>query len=183
MTALLVIGIIIAIILIVPLFTKKDYGVQREIIINKPSGEVFEYVRYLRNQDHYNKWVMRDPNMKKDFRGKDGQPGFVYAWDSKDKNAGKGEQEITGIVEGQKIDVEIRFERPFKAIAYAPIKTEQISAGKTKITWQMRSQLKYPMNAMLLFVDFDKVLGKDMETSLQLLKHNIEQQPVAVNNQ
>ena len=47
----------------------------------------------------------------------------------------------------------------------------------------MRSQLKYPMNAMLLFVDFDKVLGKDMETSLQLLKHNIEQQPVAVNNQ
>lgn len=54
-----------------------------------------------------------DPNMKKDFRGTDGTVGFVYAWDG-NKKAGKGEQEIKKITEGERVDVEVRFEKPLK---------------------------------------------------------------------
>ena len=85
---LIVVVIIIAIPLIIALFIKKEYSIQREITINKPQQEVFNYVKYLKNQDNYSKWVMTDPAMKKDFRGTDGTVGFVYAWDSKNKNAG-----------------------------------------------------------------------------------------------
>ncbi len=42
-----VIAIIIAIPLVVALFVKKDYVVEREIIINKPKAEVFEYIKFL----------------------------------------------------------------------------------------------------------------------------------------
>ena len=41
---LVVLAIIIAIPLIVALFVKKDYAVEREVIINKPKAEVFNYI-------------------------------------------------------------------------------------------------------------------------------------------
>jgi hypothetical protein len=34
--------------------------------------------------------------------------------------------------------------------------------------------MKYPMNGMLLFMNMDKLLGKDLETSLTNLKHILE---------
>ena len=64
---LLTIVIIIAIPFVVALFVKKEYTVQREITINKSTDVVYNYVRYLRNQEQYSKWVMTDPNMRKKF--------------------------------------------------------------------------------------------------------------------
>ena len=86
---LIVVVVIVAIPLIIALFVKKEYSIEREITINKPQQEVFSYVKYLKNQDNYSKWVMTDPAMKKDFRGTDGTEGFVYAWDSKNKMPAK----------------------------------------------------------------------------------------------
>jgi hypothetical protein len=115
---------------------------------------------------------MTDPNMKKDLRGTDGKVGFVYAWDSQMRNAGKGEQEITKLREGKRVDIEVRFEKPFEGIAQTPISTEAVAANKTKVTWEMIGRNKYPMNIMNLFID--KMLGKDLEVSLVNLKTILE---------
>ena len=111
--------------------------------------------------------------MKKEFRGTDGSVGFVYAWDG-NKQAGKGEQELKGIREGERIDVEVRFIKPFEGIATTPFTTKPISENETLVTWGMTSTLKYPMNLMLLFMNMDKLLGKDLETSLLTLKKILE---------
>jgi hypothetical protein len=171
-TILGIIALLIVLLLIVALFVRKEYTIEREITINKPTREVFDYVKYLKNQDHYSKWVRTDPNMKKVFRGMDGTVGFVYAWDSTNKNAGKGEQEIKKITEGKEVDVEVRFERPFEGIAKTPIKTESISANQTRVRWGMEGKSKYPMNLMNLFL-LD-LLGKDLEVSLADLKKILE---------
>lgn len=162
---------IIALLLVAALFVKKRYTVQREIIISKPKTEVFNYVKFLKNQDHYSKWVMTDPAMKKAYRGTDGTVGFVYAWDGNDK-AGKGEQEIKNIVDGERLDVEVRFEKPFAGIAQTPIITEAIAQNQTKVTWGMTGGNPYPFNLMHLFVD--NMLGKDLEMSLNTLKKELE---------
>ncbi len=52
---IIVLGVIIAILLLVALFVKKDYAVEKEIVINKPKTEVFEYIKYLKNQDNFSK--------------------------------------------------------------------------------------------------------------------------------
>src|SRR5438093_8050304 len=111
---LVAIAIIIAIILIAAAITGKEYVIEREITINKPKQEVFNYIKFLKNADQYNKWVMMDPNLKKDYKGTDGTAGFIYYWDSANKNVGKGEQEITKIIEGERVDYEIRFIKPFE---------------------------------------------------------------------
>jgi hypothetical protein len=168
---LIVIAILIAIPLLIALFVKKEYAIEREVIVTKPKQEVFNYVKYLKNQDNYSKWVRTDPNMKKQFRGTDGNVGFVYAWDG-NKDAGKGEQEIKNITEGERVDVEIRFEKPFEGIAYAPIITEAISENQTKVKWALKGESKYPLNIMNLFMD--NMLGKDLEVSLTALKSILE---------
>jgi hypothetical protein len=172
-TILLVLASIIVLLLFLALFTNKSYSLKREIKIGKPLQEVFNFLRYLRNQEHFSKWVMMDPNMKKEFRGTDGSIGFVYAWDG-NKEAGKGEQELKGISEGERIDVEVRFIKPFQGIAKTPFTTKSLSENETLVTWGMTSTMKYPMNLMLLFMNMDKLLGRDLETSLLTLKKVLE---------
>ena len=53
LTILGIIAGIIVVLLVLALFTKKGYSVHREIVINKPNQEVFNYVKYIRNQDNY----------------------------------------------------------------------------------------------------------------------------------
>jgi hypothetical protein len=177
---LLVIAIIIAIPLLIALFVKRDYTVHREITINKPKSEVFDYIKHLKNQDNYSKWVRMDPNMKKDYRGTDGTVGFVYAWNGNDK-AGEGEQEIKGIKDGELLDVEVRFKRPMESVSKTPMSTEALSPDQTKVKWGVEGRSPYPLNFMNLFMD--KMLGGDLETSLTTLKGILENEKhVASNN-
>jgi len=165
------VAILIAVVLIIALFIKNEYSIEREIAINRPKQQVFDYVRYLKNQDNYSKWVMEDPTMRKDFKGVDGQVGFVYAWDGNDK-AGKGEQEIKKIAVGDNVDIEIRFIKPFEGIAQTNISTESLSENKTKVKWVMNGRSSYPMNLTNLFID--NILGKDLALSLNSLKAILE---------
>ena len=163
---------IFALMMIAALFVKREFFIRREVVIGRPVAEVFEYARHLRNQDAFSKWVMTDPKMAKHFRGQDGTVGFVYAWDG-NKQAGKGEQEIIGIKEGSLVDIEVRFERPFKSTARTPITMERISEHQTKVMWGMEGRNKYPLNLMHALIA--GILEKDMDQSLQNLKNNLEQ--------
>ncbi|MCW2262733.1 MULTISPECIES: hypothetical protein [Sphingobacterium] len=73
----IVLLLIVAVLLITALFLKKDYAVKREITINKPKQEVFDYIKYLRNQNNFSKWAMMDPLMTKTYQGTDGTVGFI----------------------------------------------------------------------------------------------------------
>ena len=168
---LIALATVIGAALIAALFIKKEYFLKKDIIINRPVDEVFNYVRLLRNQDFFSKWVMTDPSMKKNFKGVDGTVGFVYAWEG-NKKAGKGEQEIIGIKPNEEIDIEVRFVRPFESTAKTPIYLERISQRQTKITWGMQGASKYPLNLMNPLMG--GMLQKDLEVSLNTLKNNLE---------
>lgn len=170
-TILLILVGIIALLLIIALFARKEYNVHSEITINAPRQKVFDYLKQLKNQDNFNKWVMTDPDMKREFKGTDGTIGFIYGWNG-NKKAGEGEQEIKSLEDGKSIKTEIRFIRPFAATAYSNIATESVSNDQTKITWSNISAMKYPMNIMVSMIE--KMLVKDMDTSLSNLKNILE---------
>ncbi len=165
---------LILLLLIVALLIKNDYAVEREIIINKPKHVVFDYLKYLKNQDNFSKWATMDPNMKKTFTGTDANVGFISAWESNQKDVGKGEQEITAITEGERIDYELRFIKPFKSIADVFMTTEAITETDTKVIWGFESSMKYPMNLMLLYLKMEEFIGNDFSTGLTKLKEILE---------
>ncbi len=168
---LLTLAGIIALLLLIALFTRKEYNIRRDMIIRAPQQTVFDYLKQLKNQDHFNKWVMVDPGMKREFTGTDGTVGFIYAWNG-NKQAGEGEQEIKHIIEGKSIETEIRFKRPFVSVAYANLAMESVSDTQTKVSWSNKSAMPYPMNIMVPMIE--KMLAKDMDTSLSNLKTILE---------
>jgi hypothetical protein len=101
--------ILISIPILIPIFTAKDYSIQREITINKTKNEVFDFLRFLKNQDKFSKWANMDPNMEKSYTGVDGTVGFISSWKSKKEDVGSGEQEIKQIIAGERLEYEIRF--------------------------------------------------------------------------
>jgi hypothetical protein len=169
---LLIVAIIIAVPLIAALFIKKDYTITREVVVNRPAPQVFGYVKYLKNQDNFNKWIMTDPGAQKSYRGTDGTVGFAYAWNSKMDELGEGEQVIKKIDEGHKLDYDVHFVRPFENDANISMATEPVSDNQTKVKWVFQGSSKYPMNFMNLFID--NILGKDLATSLDNLKTVLE---------
>ena len=171
---LIVLAVIVAIPLVLALFVSNEYTVQRSVQINKPRQDVFNYVKYLKNQNSFNVWSRMDPAMKSEFRGEDGTVGFVSAWESNDEHVGKGEQEIKKITEGQSIETELRFIKPFEGLAYASMITEDAGANGTIVKWNFNSKMPYPMNVMLLFMNMDEMLGKDLQQGLDNLKNSLE---------
>jgi hypothetical protein len=165
---------LIIIVLLIAAFVRKDYSVEREVTLNKPKQVVFDYTKFLKNQNQYSVWAKIDPTMKTEFRGTDATVGFVSAWDSPNKDAGRGEQEITGIDEGNRIDYEIRFFEPMKSTDKAFMSFESVNDSVTKVNWGIYGKLKYPMNISFLFMDMDAMLGKDLEGGLNNLKALLE---------
>ena len=171
-TILLVVAIIIAVLSIIALFMKKEHYVNREIIINAPRQKVFDFLKLLKNQDQFNKWATADKqNRTEEFKGTDGTVGFVYAW-SGNKNAGQGEKEIINIVEGKRIETEIRFVKPMRVSASVIFETESLSENQTKVNLINTGTLKYPLNIMIPMAE--KRFPKDMDDSLSTLKAILE---------
>lgn len=171
---LLFIGIFIGLVMVATIFVKREYSVEREIVINKPKQQVFDYVKFLKNQNNYSKWATMDPKMKKEYTGTDGTVGFISAWDSEDDQLGRGEQEISKIIEGERIDFQLRFYEPMASVSPAYMTTDSISATQTKVKWGMSGTMAYPTNVVLMFMDVSEILGRDLTTGLTALKSTLE---------
>jgi hypothetical protein len=171
-TILLVLAGIIALLLIMGLFMKKVHYVNREIIINAPVQKVFDFLRLLKNQDKFNKYAMADKgNRKEEFKGTDGTVGYIYSW-SGNKDAGEGEKEIKSIIEGKRIETEIRFIKPMRVTATVIYETESLSGNQTRVNFINTGRLNYPLNIMIPI--FQKNFGRDMGESLSTLKNILE---------
>ncbi len=172
---LVVLVAIVSLAAVIALFTRDKYTLRREIVINRPKQEVFEFVKLNRNQKLYSKWLSFDPQTKIAFAGaEDGTPGAVLKFESKDKRTGKGEWETTRIAEGETVAFQLRFLEPFAFVADGHFDTEALSPAETKVSWVYNSGMKWPMNFMLLFLDMDKLVGNDIEASLFNMKARLE---------
>lgn len=173
MIALYIIGGILLLILVLALLAPKEFKMHRSVVVSKSRQEVFDYIKPLKNQDEWSVWNRLDPDIKKEFRGIDGTVGFVSAWEGNSK-VGKGEQEIKSMREGERVGYELRFVKPFKATNDAYMELETVGNNQTKITWGFFGKTVFPMSIFYLFMNMDKMIGKDYETGLANLKAILE---------
>ncbi|RZK53812.1 MAG: polyketide cyclase [Pedobacter sp.] len=168
---LLFLAILIGFLLFLALIIKKEYSIERAITIDKSKEEVFDYIKIMRNQEKYNVWVMKDPNVKLVYTGTDGTEGFTCAWEG-NKQAGKGEQEFKKIDDGSSLNIELRFEKPFENTSQTYLFTKAVGENQTNLKWQMVGKNKFPMNLMNIVID--GLLGKELDKSLNNLKEILE---------
>ena len=166
----IIIGIV-TLVFLAALFSKKNHYVKREIAIQAPLQKVFDYIRFLQNQESFNTNSMEDGNREKSFQGNDGTVGYIYAWKG-NKDAGEGEKEILAIDADKSLEMEIRFVKPMKATARIIMETESLSVNETKLSWSNAGSLPVPIN--LFIPKMQKHVAKDMEKSLLILKSLLE---------
>jgi hypothetical protein len=173
-TTLIVVGGIVTFVIIAGLIMSGQMVIERSVTVSRPLQDVFNYVRISRNHDNFSVWNQMDPDMKREYKGTDGEVGFVYKWDSaKDKNVGAGEQETKNIDPNKSLTYELRFTRPMENVAVMKFVFTSIAANETRVLWGFYSESKFPMSLMKPL--FQKILGKDLQKGLQNLKVVLEE--------
>ena len=93
-------------------------------------------------------------------------------WNSKLDDVGEGEQEITALTP-DRMDVDLRFVRPFEGTAKAANIFKSISENQTQITNEFYSNSPYPFN--LMFYLFGKKMMTEAQTkNLKNIKQILE---------
>ena len=174
MTFIYILAAIIVVIILLWAFAPSKYNIHRSIDIDRPKEEVYQYLKYIKNQDHWSPWQKRDPDMKRIFTGEDGTIGFISRWESDHKQVGSGEQEIVSLKENKRIKSALRFYKPWKSESNGYFDLFGRENGGTKVTWGFYGTNKPPMNIFMLFFNMDKAVGKDFEEGLSELKKVLE---------
>lgn len=170
MIALYILLSIVIAFLIIALVMPTAFTYEVETVVNKPKAEVFNYLKYLKNQNDWSVWILKATDMKQEYSGTDGTVGFTAAWEG--KKAGKGAQELIKITEGERIDTELRFEKPFKVTNKGYFITTAVDANKTKIVWGMAGDSPRPFNVISALMK--GALMKDFNQGLANVKNNLE---------
>lgn len=170
MIVITIIESIVLLIIVLVFIVPTAFEHKAEIVINKPKVEVFEYLKSLKNQNNWSVWAKMDPDMKQVFTGTDSTVGFISSWEG--KKSGKGSQEIKNISEGERIDLELCFRKPFKLTNKVYFETTTVEGNKTKIVWAMHGNSPRPFN--LLFPLMKGSVLKDFNRGLANLKVLLE---------
>lgn len=168
----IVIGLVI-LVFILAVVAPKNYEVYRTVDIARSTEDVFEYLKYVKNQEIWSPWAKKDPDMARKYTGEDGAVGFVSYWNG-NKEVGEGEQEITAVVTNERIDGELRFLKPFRSNSNCYFKVYPVADNRTKVSWGFSGKNVFPMNVFMLFMNMDKAVGKDFEEGLAELKKILE---------
>jgi hypothetical protein len=116
-----------------------------------------------------------DPGMKKTFSGSPSGQGSVYAWTGNDK-VGEGRMTIEKSDKPSLVSIKLEFLKPFAATNTATFSFVPATEG-TKVTWAMDGNNNFMSKAFQMFMDMDKMIGKDFEQGLASMKAAAEAAP------
>ncbi|MCT4615246.1 MAG: SRPBCC family protein [Marinifilaceae bacterium] len=167
------IGIVSIIIASLHLMAPKSFNVEKQIIVEQDINLVFTNLCSLKEQWKWSPWADIDPNIKISYRGDDSKVGFCSSWIG-NKEIGEGEQEITKIIKNKLICTELRFEKPYKSTSKTFMKLRRLNKG-TELNWSVSGDYSFPTNIIMLFINMEENLGKDLEKGLRNFKAHISQ--------
>ena len=168
--ALLVVTI--AIVLILAAIKPGRFSVHRDIVVRAPAEKIFPLIADFHRWGSWSPYENKDPAMKRTYGGAASGKGAVYAWEG-NKNVGSGRMEITDVSAPSKVVIKLDFFVPFEAHNTAEF-TMLPQGDGTHVTWLMHGPAPFMNKVMQVFMNLDKMIGKDFEAGLVNLKNATE---------
>jgi Polyketide cyclase / dehydrase and lipid transport len=172
---LIIVGVIvlgIVVLLVYAATQPSAFRVQRSASIQAPPERIFPLINDFRSWAAWSPWEKLDPNLKRTFSGPASGVGSTYEWEG-NKKVGQGRMEITESAPSSKISIKLDFIKPFEAHNTADF-TLAPNGSSTDITWAMLGQKPFLFKVMSVFMNMDKMIGKDFEAGLANLKAQTE---------
>lgn len=169
--AFIIVGIVMLGALGVVLFalaTQPDtFRVQRAMTINAPADKLVGILTDLRRGAEWSPYEKKDPAMKKTFSGPANGPGAKLAWDG-NSDVGAGSLTVADVTPS-KVTLNLAMTRPMNAnnvveYTFAP------QGNTTTMTWAMHGPMPLISKVICVFLNFDRMIGADMERGLKDLK-------------
>jgi len=148
------------------------YTVVRSATMAAPPERVYEQVADFHNWANWSPWEGLDPEMRRTYSGAPAGTGAVYGW-SGNRKAGQGRMEITHATEPSSVEIDLAFEKPWKARNVTVFDIRPEGSG-SHVTWTMTGEKTFMTKAMGVFTSMDKLIGPDFEKGLAGLKDTTE---------
>ena len=170
--AMIAVVLAIAIILILAAAKPDRFSVQRATTVKAPPERFFPLINDFHQWGTWSPYENKDPAMKRSYSGTASGKGAVYAWEG-NKNVGSGRMEILDASAPAKIVIKLDFFTPFEGHNTAEF-TMLPQGDATNVTWLMYGPLPFMGKIMHVFVNMDRMVGKDFEIGLANLKRLTE---------
>jgi hypothetical protein len=167
-----VLAIAIAVILILAAAKPDKFGIQRATTVKAPPEKIFPLINDFHRWGTWSPYENKDPAMKRSYSGAASGEGAIYAWEG-NKNVGSGRMEILDSSAPSKIVIKLDFFKPFEGHNTAEF-TMLPHGDATDVTWLMHGPLPFMGKIMHVFINMDRMIGKDFEIGLANLKRLTE---------
>jgi uncharacterized protein YndB with AHSA1/START domain len=161
-------AIAIAIVLILAAAQPATFSVRRATTVEAPAEKIFPLINDFHQWESWSPYENKDPAMKRTYSGAASGRGAVYAWDG-NKNVGSGRMEILETSAPSKVVIKLDFITPFEGHNTAEF-TMLPQGDATNLTWAMHGPTPFMMKMMHVFINMDRMIGKDFEAGLANLK-------------
>ncbi|HEY8026615.1 MAG TPA: SRPBCC family protein [Burkholderiaceae bacterium] len=168
LTVVYVVVAVIVVVLILAAAKPDVFKVERSTDIKAAPDKIFALIDDFHHWAAWSPWEKLDPAMMRSFSGPASGKGAAYAWEG-NKKVGKGAMEITDLTVPEKIVIKLDFFIPFEA-HNTTVFTLTRNGEITSVNWLMSGPASFMVKIMHVFMNMDKMVGKDFAAGLANLK-------------
>jgi hypothetical protein len=162
----LVLGVAIALVLLLAAFRPDSFRVERTVAIKAPPAKIHAHLADFKAWSAWSPWEKKDPAIKRTFTGAPQGVGSAYAWES--EKVGHGRMEIAEATVND-VRIKLDFLKPLEAHNVVDF-TLRPQGDRTVVRWTMQGPQPYLGKLIGLFMDMDRMVGRDFEEGLASLK-------------
>ncbi len=170
-----VLVIAVAAVLILAANKPPTFSVQRAPTVKAPPENIFPLISDFHQWGSWSPYEHKDPAMKRSYSGAASGKGAIYAWEG-NRNVGSGRMEILDAQAPSKIVIKLDFFTPFEGhnTAEFTMLPQGGSSRTTNVTWLMHGPAPLMSKLMQVFINIDRMIGRDFEVGLANLKRVAE---------
>ena len=172
MMYVIVIGValVLAVVVVLILASQKpdEFRVARSTLIKAPPEKILGYISDFHKWELWSPFEKYDRAVKKTYTGAASGKGAIFEWEGNSK-AGKGRMEVLEPSAPGTVTIKLDFLKPFESKNTAEFKTVP-KGDSTELTWEMRGPEPFFTKVMFVFMNMDKMVGKEFDEGLASLK-------------
>jgi polyketide cyclase/dehydrase/lipid transport protein len=148
------------------------FRVARTATIQAPPDKLHGFINDMRIFNTWNPYNLKDPNIRGEYHGPAAGPGAIYRF-AGNKDVGKGSIEIVESAPANKVIMKLDMLEPFEGHNIVEF-TLAPRGNATEVTWAIHGPSPFMARLVGIFMNMDRMIGRDFEAGLSNLKARAE---------